>query len=65
MSHALHIVNGVMKSVRHLILRVTRKSPPIYRQMELSLPGSRITRDEASFLRELRHVREQLTATRT
>jgi hypothetical protein len=54
-----------MKSVRHLILRVTRKGSPIYRQMELSLPGSRITRDEASFLRELRHVREQLTATRT
>ena len=54
-----------MKNFRHLILRVTRKSPTIYRQMELSLPGSRLTRDEASFLRELRHLREQVAATRT
>jgi hypothetical protein len=58
-------VNAVMKSIHHLILRVTSpKSLPIYRQMELPLPSSRITRDEASFLRELRHVREQLAATR-
>ena len=41
-----------MKNIRHLILKVTRKSPPICRQMELSLPGSRLTRDEANFLRE-------------
>jgi hypothetical protein len=54
-----------MKSVRQLILRVTRKSPQVYRQMELSLPGSRLTRDEAGFLREIRQVRAQLTATRT
>jgi hypothetical protein len=33
--------------------------------MELSLPGSRVTRDEASFLRELRQLREQLAVPRT
>jgi hypothetical protein len=58
-------VNGVMKNFRHFLLRVTRQSPPVYRQMELSLPGSRVTRDEASFLRELRQLREQLAVPRT
>jgi hypothetical protein len=65
MSHTIAQSQRRMKSVRQLILRVTRKSPQIYRQMELSLPGSRITRDEAGFLREIRQVRAQLTATRT
>ena len=54
-----------MKNIRHLILKVTRKSHPICRQMELSLPGSRLTRDETNFLREIRQVREQLAVTRT
>jgi hypothetical protein len=54
-----------MKNIRQLILKVTRKSYPICRQMELSLPGSRLTRDEANFLREIRQVREQLAITRT
>jgi len=54
-----------MKNIRQLILRVTRKSHPICQQMELSLPGSRLTRDEANFLREIRQVREQLAVTRT
>jgi hypothetical protein len=54
-----------MKNIRHLILKVTRKRCPICRQMEFSLPGSRLTRDEANFLREIRQVREQLAVTRT
>lgn len=57
-----------MKSIRHFILKVTRKSNPVYpvcRQMELSLPGSRLTRDEANFMREIRQVRERLAVSRT
>jgi hypothetical protein len=54
-----------MKNFRHLILKVTRKGRPICRQMELSLPGSRMTREEENFLREIRQLREQLAATRT
>jgi hypothetical protein len=52
-----------MKNIRHLILKVTRKSYPICRQMELSLPGSRLTREEANFLREIRQVRERHVVT--
>jgi hypothetical protein len=59
------IVKAVMKSVRNLMLKVTRKSRPVYRQMELLLPGSHITREETGFLREIRHLRERLTASRT
>jgi len=49
-----------MKNIRHLILKVTRKSRPVSRQMELPLPGSRLTRDEVSFLREIRQIREHI-----
>ena len=54
-----------MKSVRHLILKITRKSSPITQQLELPLAGSQLTRDEAHFLRRIRQLREQLAATRT
>jgi hypothetical protein len=53
-----------MKNIRQFILKVTRKNIPVCRQMELSLPGSRLTRDEANFMREIRQVRERLTVTR-
>ncbi|HEY5707341.1 MAG TPA: hypothetical protein VIS96_17420 [Terrimicrobiaceae bacterium] len=49
-----------MKTIRQFILKVTRKSSPVCTQMELALPGSRLTRDEASFLREIRQMRAQL-----
>jgi hypothetical protein len=49
-----------MKSIRHLILKVTSKSSPLSVQMELALPGSRVTRAEADFLRQIRHLRRQL-----
>ena len=58
------MVNGVMKNIRHLILKVTRKSRPVGRQMELSLPGSRLTRDEVGFLREIRQIREEIAVGR-
>jgi len=54
-----------MKNIRHLILKVTRKNSPVCRQMELSLPGSRLTRDETNFLREIRRIREQMADSRT
>jgi hypothetical protein len=53
-----------MKNLRNLILKVTRKSRPVCRQMELPLPGSRLTRDEVGFLREIRQVRERIAVGR-
>ncbi len=57
-------VNCAMKNLRHFLLKATRKTSPVCRQMELSLPGSRLTRDEIHFLRHLREVREQLAESR-
>jgi len=59
------MVNRVMKNIRHLLLKVTRKHSPICSQMELSLPGSRLTRDEAHFLRDIRRIREQIAESRS
>jgi hypothetical protein len=53
-----------MKNLRHFLLKATRKTSPVCQQMELSLPGSRLTRDEIHFLRHLRQVREQLAESR-
>jgi hypothetical protein len=49
-----------MKNIQSLFRNVTRKTRPVVQQMELALPGSRLTRDEASFLVEIRRLREQL-----
>jgi hypothetical protein len=49
-----------MKNIRTILMNVTRKSRPVFQQMELPLPGSRLTRDEAGFLVEIRRLREQL-----
>jgi hypothetical protein len=49
-----------MKTVQTLLRSITRKSRPVCRQMELPLPGSQLTRDEVSFLQEIRRLREQL-----
>jgi hypothetical protein len=53
-----------MKNIRHLLLKITRKNSSVCRQMELSLPGSRLTRDEVNFLRDIRRVREQIADSR-
>ena len=53
-------VKPVMKNIRSIINNITRKSRPVCQQMELPLPGSRLTRDEANFLVEIRQLREQL-----
>jgi hypothetical protein len=53
-----------MKNIHRLILKVTHKSRPVSRQMELPLPGSRLTRDEISFLRQIRQIREQIASGR-
>jgi hypothetical protein len=55
----------MIKNFRHLLSKVSAKNAPICQQMELSLPGSRLTRDEAHFLRNLRRIREQIAAART
>jgi hypothetical protein len=58
-------VKRMIKNFQHLFVRVSAKDSPICRQMEFSLPGSRLTRDEAQFLRNLRRIREQLAESRT
>jgi hypothetical protein len=55
----------MMKTLQHLFVRVSSKDSLVCRQMEFSLPGSRLTRDEAQFLRNLRRIREQLAESRT
>jgi hypothetical protein len=66
MSHREARVNHMIKNFRHLFAKVSAKNAPIcQQQMELSLPGSRLTRDEALFLRNIRRIREQLAASRT
>jgi hypothetical protein len=59
-----HRVNRMMKNFRHLFLKVSSKDALNCRQMEFSLPGSRLTRDEATFLRNLRRIREQIADSR-
>jgi hypothetical protein len=49
-----------MKNIQTLIRSMTRKTRPVCQQMELPLPGSRLTRDEVYFLAEIRRLREQL-----
>lgn len=49
-----------MKNIRSILSNLTRKSRPVCQQLELPLPGSRLTRDEASFLVEIRRMRERL-----
>lgn len=53
-------VNCVMKNIQSFFSQMTRKARPVYQQMELALPGSRLTRDEADFLVQIRRLREQL-----
>ncbi len=54
----------MMKNFRHIFLKVSSKDALNCRQMEFSLPGSRLTRDEATFLRNLRRIREQIADSR-
>lgn len=54
-----------MKNIQNLFWNRNRKSTrSVAVQLELSLPGSRLTRDEAGFLVEIRRMREQLAASR-
>ncbi len=47
-------------NLQNFLAHITRKTRPVCRQLELPLPGSRLTRDEANFLLEIRRLREQL-----
>lgn len=49
-----------MKNIQSFISNFSRKSRTVTQQLELPLPGSRLTRDEANFLVEIRRLREQL-----
>lgn len=49
-----------MKNIQSFFRTVTRKTRPVLEQMELPMPGARLTRDEIWFLSEIRRLREQL-----
>jgi hypothetical protein len=50
-----------MKTIQKLLWARGRNSRRvIHQQLELPLPGSRLTRDEIGFLAELRRIRGQL-----
>ena len=49
-----------MKNIQSFITGFTRKNRPVVQQLELPLPGSRLTRDEADFLVQIRRLRQQL-----
>jgi len=49
-----------MKNIQSFISNFSRKSRSANQQLELTLPGSRLTRDEANFLVEIRRLRAQL-----
>lgn len=50
-----------MKTLQNLFWKKSRHHRHAsYEQLELALPGSRLTRDEASFLNEVRRLRAEL-----
>jgi hypothetical protein len=51
-----------MKNISSFISNFSRKSRPAIQQLELPLPGSHLTRDEADFLVEIRRLRARLLA---
>jgi len=51
-----------MKNIRSILATGSRKTQAIGRQLELALPGSRLTRDEADFLAQIRQLRAQILA---
>lgn len=54
-----------MKVINSILMAAGRKPRRVvYQQLELRLPGSRLTRDEAGFLNEARQLRERLAAAR-
>ena len=54
-----------MKTITNLLnFRHRKPTRAVHQQLELPLPGSRLTRDEADFLVEIRRLREQLAASR-
>jgi len=58
-------VKRVMKNIQNLLWNRNRKSRrTVHEQLELPLPGSRLTRDEIGILGELRRVREEISAGR-
>ncbi len=49
-----------MKNLASFLMKATRKSRPVLQQLELPLPGSRLTREESGFLVEIRRMRDHL-----
>ncbi|GAB4168170.1 MAG: hypothetical protein Fur0032_06380 [Terrimicrobiaceae bacterium] len=58
-------MKNITSPISHLLnLRGRKPARTVYQQLELSLPGSRLTRDEADFLVEIRRLREKLSNAR-
>lgn len=58
-------MNTISNSIGNFLnFRSRKPRRTVCQQLELSLPGSRLTRDEADFLVEIRRLRDQLDASR-
>jgi len=54
----MKLINGILTAAGRKPRRV------VYQQLELRLPGSRLTREETDFLNEARDLRARLAARR-
>ena len=56
--------NGVpvmnIKSIRKILWNPKSNRRPVFEQLQLKLPASRLTRDETDVLNDLRRLRERL-----
>ncbi len=50
-----------IKSLRKMIWNARRPSLPVYRQLELHLPASKLTRADLELIEGLRRLREDLS----
>jgi len=49
-----------MKSIRRILWNTKHRARPVYEQLELQLPASRLTRSDVELLEGLRRIRENL-----
>lgn len=49
-----------IKSIRNILWSPKRNRRPVFEQLELKLPASRLTRDDTEVLNDLRRLRNRL-----
>jgi len=52
-----------IKSIRKILWNPKINRRPVFEQLELKLPASRLTRDDTDVLNDLRRLRERLART--